>query len=74
MQHKVYSFLGKVDAFNKKLSRCEITSSGIVNVLNKFTPVIIPGELIVGFNFPDSKYEENFSLENDRTVLYCKGT
>ena len=44
------------DAFDKKLSNTEITAAGIVNALNNFTPVIIPGELIVGFNYSDSKY------------------
>lgn len=64
MQHKVYSYLGSVDASKKNLSNTEIISSGIVNVLNKFKPVIIPGELIVGFHYPDSKYYEYFAPED----------
>ena len=44
--------------FALPLSRPEIIAEGIVNVLKKFTPVIIPGELITGFNYPDSKYGE----------------
>jgi len=64
MQHRVYSYLGKVMAAKKNLSNVEIISEGIVNVLNHFTPVIIPGELIVGFNFADSKYNEYFSPED----------
>ena len=69
MQHKVYSTLGMLVASEKQLSNAEIISAGIVNVLNKFTPVIIPGELIVGFNFPDSKYDEYFENISDYRQL-----
>jgi len=60
MQHRVYSVLGMADAAEKKLSNTEITASGIVRLLEKFTPVIIPGELIVGYNFANSHYTEKF--------------
>ncbi len=60
MQRNVFNFLGKFEASQKNLSNTEIVASGIVNTLNKFTPFIIPGELIVGFNFSDSKYKERF--------------
>ncbi|MEE0944438.1 MAG: pyruvate formate lyase family protein [Clostridia bacterium] len=76
MQHKVYSYLGMVDAAKKNLSATEIISSGIVNVLNNFKPVIIPGELIVGFNFPDSKYDEYFApddTEENRRLAQLNG-
>lgn len=58
LQYRIYSSLGMLDAVKNNLSRPEVISSGIVNVLEKFSPVIIPGELIVGFNHPDSKYYE----------------
>ena len=64
MQHKVYSFLGMMKAKEQGRTNTEITSYGIVNVLDKFSPVIIPGELIVGFNFPDTKYSEYFSPDD----------
>ena len=64
MQHKVYSYLGMAEAFKKKLSNTEISAARVTNVLDNFSPVIIPGELIVGFNFPDSKYDEWFSPED----------
>ncbi len=64
MQHRVYSYLGMAQAADNKLSNSEVVASGIVNVLNNFTPVILPGELIVGFNFPDSKYNEYFAPED----------
>ena len=76
MQHKIYSYLGMVSAAKNNLSNDEIISSGIANVLNKFKPVIIPGELIVGFNFPDSKYDEYFApddTEENRRLAKLNG-
>lgn len=64
MQHRVYSYLGMVEAAKKNLPLTEIAAAGIANVIDKFSPVIIPGELIVGFNFTNSKYDENFTPEN----------
>ncbi len=64
MQHKVYSYLGMAEGAEKNLSNSEIRAAGIVKVINCFTPVIIPGELIVGFNFPDSKYDEYFAPDD----------
>lgn len=64
MQHAVYFSLGAREAAKKNGSTTDVTTEGIVNVLKKFSPVIMPGELIVGFNFPDSKYNEYFSPEN----------
>lgn len=64
IQPKVYFYLGMVEAAQKKLSNTEITAAGIANVLDQFTPVIIPGELIVGFNYPNSKYDEYFSPQD----------
>ena len=76
MQHNVYSYLGYVEAAKKKLSNMEITASGIVRLLNDFKPVIIPGELIVGFNYSDSKYEQMYSpkdTEEDRRLALLNG-
>jgi len=76
MQNKIYSCLGMADAFQKKLSNTEINAAKTVNVLDNFTPVIIPGELIVGFNFPDSKYDEYFSpddTEENRRLAKLNG-
>ena len=64
MQQRVYSALGMLEAYEKNLSNTEITAHGIANVLDKFNPVIIPGELIVGFNYADSKYHYFGILEN----------
>ena len=57
-QYAVYSFLGLMEGAEKNLSNEEVVAYGISNVLKKFNPVIIPGELIVGFHFPDTKYWE----------------
>ena len=76
MQHKVYNLLGIAEAEKQGLSNTKIIASGVVNILNKFTPVIMPGELIVGFNFPDSKYPERFcpdDTEENRRLAKLNG-
>ena len=75
-QHSVYSLLGQYAAYEKKQSNFEITAGGIMGVLNCFHPVILPGELLVGFNFPDTKYEERCKpsdAEADRKVMKLNG-
>lgn len=64
MQYAVYFSLGAREAARSNGNTTDITAGGIVNTLKKFSPVIMPGELIVGFNFPDSKYNEYFTPEN----------
>jgi len=61
MQRQVYSALGRIHAAEKGLTQTEIVAQGLANVLERFHPVIIPGELIVGFNYPDTKYPERFT-------------
>ena len=63
-QRNVYQMLGMMEASEKKLANTEITAAGVVKTLEAFTPVIIPGELIVGFNYSDTKYPERFLPEN----------
>jgi len=65
IQHRVHFYLGVVAAAEKNLSNTERIAGGISNVLNHFNPVIIPGELIVGFNFPDTKYDEYIMPEDN---------
>jgi len=75
-QHSVYSFLGEFAAYRKELSNFEITSEGIISVLENFHPVILPGELIAGFNFPDTKYDERCKpadTEEDRKIMKLNG-
>lgn len=58
LQHYVYTALGQAEAGEKGLSNTEILAGGMVTLLDRFMPVIIPGELIVGFNFPDPYIED----------------
>jgi len=68
-QHRVYSTIAMDEAKKKNLSNTEIVTSGIVNVLNKFMPVIIPGELLVGINFADAKFGEYYRPEDNEEDL-----
>ena len=71
MQHRIYYTLGMAEGKKNGLSNTESTAAGIANVLNKFLPVIQPGELIVGFNFADSKYSEYFSPDDSEEHRLC---
>lgn len=54
----------------------ECIASGIANTLHKFTPVIIPGELIVGFNYGEADCPERYQPDDtaeDRKILCCNG-
>lgn len=75
-QHRVYTALGQQAALRQGASNTEAITAGLVNLLNRFMPVIRPHELIVGFNFADEKYEERFTPENteaDRELLKKNG-
>ena len=61
MQRQVYSTLGRIDALQQGCAPAEITAAGLCGILEHFSPVIIPGELVVGFNYPDTKYPERFT-------------
>lgn len=65
MQREVYFSLGACEAIKNQYSNTESISDGIVNVLKNFSPIIIPGELIVGFNYSDLKYGEYFSPQDN---------
>ncbi len=55
LQHEVYVALGQNEAYEQGKTRMEIISGGMSRLLNSFTPVIQPQELIVGFNFADER-------------------
>ena len=59
-QRNVYNLLGTSDAMAKGLTNTEIVAAGITRVLDSFTPVILPGEVIVGFNFGEAQYPEHY--------------
>ncbi|MGN1099560.1 MAG: pyruvate formate lyase family protein, partial [Christensenellales bacterium] len=60
LQRVVYFSLGGAAAAEKGMPAAEIFAAGTANTLDKFTPYIAPGELIVGFNFGDGKYPDFF--------------
>lgn len=64
-QRNVYYRIGRNIALEKGLSVSEELASGITYTLSNFMPVIQPEELIVGFNFADSKYNEEYTPENN---------
>lgn len=59
-QANVYTDIGKANAAQKGLSGEEIIAEGIACTIDKFMPVIMPQELIVGFNFGDARIDEYF--------------
>jgi len=58
-QRNVYFLLGYNEAERKGLSESLMVASGIKRVIDSFTPVIIPDELIVGFNFANKMSRGN---------------
>ena len=72
-QQIVYSTLGMQSAAQKNLSNNEIVATGIANTLKNFTPVIMPGEIIVGFNFSDGKNYGSFGENTPKNRALLKG-
>ena len=74
-QQMVYSSLGMWEAAKNNKSNMEIVTAGITNTLEKFMPVIMPKELIVGFNFSDGKDYGNYGedTEENRALLKQNG-
>ena len=64
-QRNVYFNLGKALAEKNGATPTEAIAEGIANTLRKFSPVIIPGELIVGFNYGEGERSEYFVPENN---------
>ena len=64
-QRNVYFNTGKALAEKEGKSPTEAIAAGLSNTLTKFSPVIIPGELIVGFNFGEGERSEYFVPKND---------
>lgn len=50
-QRTVYYTIGQDSAYMDGISRPECIANGIAYTLDRFTPVILPDELIVGFNY-----------------------
>ena len=64
-QRNVYTVLGQAEAKKQNKSNTEIIAAGMVRTLESFTPVIIPDELIVGFNFGEGELHEYFVPEDN---------
>lgn len=65
LQRNVYFAIGGDKAFKQQLSPYEIYATATATVLDKFTPYIEPGEVIVGFNFGDAEFGEYRQPENN---------
>lgn len=75
-QRNVYFNMGKAMAERSGRTPTEAIAAGLSNTLNKFTPVIIPGELIVGFNFGEGELSEYYvpdGSETSRAVMAENG-
>lgn len=68
-QRNVYFEIGRLDALASGKSNVESVAAGIAYTLEKFTPVIIPGELIVGFNFGEADCDEHYYPTEDAEGL-----
>ncbi len=64
-QRNVFFLLGYNEAERGDRSELEKVASGICRILDNFMPVIIPDEIIVGFNFADKSNRGNAD-SNDR--------
>lgn len=64
LQRVVYFALGGAQAAEQGLSANEIFAGGTATVLDRFTPYIAPGELIVGFNFGDGEFYDGYIPED----------
>lgn len=65
VQHNVYFALGRAAALSAGKTPGEAVAEGIARVLNSCTPVIIPGEKIVGYNYGDGAFGEYVIPGND---------
>ncbi|MBR4942276.1 MAG: hypothetical protein IKZ19_09790, partial [Clostridia bacterium] len=75
-QRNVYFNLGKALAEKAGKTLTEAVAAGIANTVKNFTPVIIPGEIIVGFNYGEGKLSEYFvpgNNECDRRIMEENG-
>lgn len=64
-QRSVYFTIGHLKALKEGCTGTECIANGISYTLEKFTPVIIPGELIVGFNFGEPERNEYYRPEDN---------
>lgn len=72
-QRNVYYYIGAAESMIENEARSLNIASGLANVLENFSPVIIPDEIIVGFNFGEGEFSEYLELENnDQHITYMQ--
>lgn len=64
-QRNVYFAIGRLKALKEGYTAIECIANGLSYALEKFTPVILPGELIVGFNFGEANCDEYYRPTED---------
>lgn len=69
VQRNVHFAIGYGEARARGLSYMDAVGEGVTNTLNKSIPVITPGELIVGFNFPDTRHWESYNPKNSEEEI-----
>ncbi|MBQ3050256.1 MAG: helix-turn-helix domain-containing protein [Oscillospiraceae bacterium] len=73
LQRNVYYYIGRAEAALKGECMQLCASSGTSNALNKFSPLIIPGELIVGFNYGEADcHERCFPQDKPEHIEYMR--
>lgn len=75
-QRNIYTYIGQSKAMRAGLTNTEIIAAGIAQTLESFNPVIIPGEIVVGFNFSNEPDYENIMPCDDeagRAVMRDNG-
>lgn len=75
-QRNVYHAIGVSEAVAEGLSIPEVYAAGIIRTLHSFSPFIVPGEWITGFNFGDGRYWEFTApqdTEEDRLLMLDNG-
>ncbi len=72
-QRNFYNILGQNEAKERGESNSEILALGVARVLDGLTPVIIPGEIIVGFNFGRNEKSKPGDNEEGRKTAELSG-
>lgn len=73
VQRNVYFTIGKVEALHAGMDMGRAIAEGLAVTLEKFTPVIQPGERIVGFNFADPERQFPKDTAEDRLIMAQNG-
>ena len=55
-QRNTYFTIGKLEAALKGEPALVCNANAVANTIDKFTPIIAPGEVIVGFNFGEGEF------------------